>query len=326
MVDLAAGDPPGAVHGQRQPAAGAARSARPARAAPSTIGRHRPAAGRAGRRRTSPCPSASAATGGRKRMTVPARPTSTVAGPSQRPRPHHPAVVVDGGDVRMPRARRPAAISSVSRARSGARSVLEGPSASAASTSARAVIDLEPGSRTVRGRPARWRSARSTGRGASRHRVIPRSVRSPICPIRRSAPTTAPGSARVRRWRWRTWRMCGRYATTRSDARPRRALRRDRRSPRDSGPSCNVAPTDPVPVVRISQRHAARVLDTARWGLVPPWATDPAVRRPHDQRTGRDRGHARGVRDRRSPGAAAWCRPTAGTNGCATASGNRPTT
>jgi hypothetical protein len=45
-------------------------------------------------------------------------------------------------------ARRPAAISSVSRARSGRRSVLE-PNDCAASTSARAVIDFEPGNRTV---------------------------------------------------------------------------------------------------------------------------------------------------------------------------------
>lgn len=37
----------------------------------------------------------------------------------------------------------------------------------------------------------------------------------------------------------------------------------------------NVAPTDPVPVVRMSKRRSARVLDTARWGLVPPWADNP---------------------------------------------------
>jgi putative SOS response-associated peptidase YedK len=67
--------------------------------------------------------------------------------------------------------------------------------------------------------------------------------------------------------------MCGRYATTRSEA--------------DLGdlfdaldltegltPSWNVAPTDPVPVVRVSSSRDARVLDTARWGLVPPWAKD----------------------------------------------------
>ena len=39
-------------------------------------------------------------------------------------------------------------------------------------------------------------------------------------------------------------------------------------------PSWNVAPTNPVPVVRMSQRRAHRVLSSARWGLVPHWAAD----------------------------------------------------
>lgn len=67
--------------------------------------------------------------------------------------------------------------------------------------------------------------------------------------------------------------MCGRYATTRSEA--------DLSDLFDAvvvteglGPSWNVAPTDPVPVVRVSQSRGERVLDSARWGLVPPWATD----------------------------------------------------
>jgi putative SOS response-associated peptidase YedK len=68
--------------------------------------------------------------------------------------------------------------------------------------------------------------------------------------------------------------MCGRYATTRSDP-DLSALFDAVTITAGPGPSWNVAPTDPVPVVRISQRYGARVLDTARWGLVPPWATDP---------------------------------------------------
>lgn len=67
--------------------------------------------------------------------------------------------------------------------------------------------------------------------------------------------------------------MCGRYATTRSEA--------DLSDLFDAldvteglTPSWNVAPTDPVPLVRVSQSRDARVLDTARWGLVPPWAAD----------------------------------------------------
>ena len=67
--------------------------------------------------------------------------------------------------------------------------------------------------------------------------------------------------------------MCGRYATTRSDA--DLSLLFDAVSVTEGlGPSWNVAPTDPVPVIRVSKRHDARVVDTARWGLVPPWATD----------------------------------------------------
>jgi putative SOS response-associated peptidase YedK len=68
--------------------------------------------------------------------------------------------------------------------------------------------------------------------------------------------------------------MCGRYATTRSEV--------DLSDLFDAvdvteglAPSWNVAPTDPVPLVRVSQSHDARVLDTARWGLVPPWSKDP---------------------------------------------------
>jgi putative SOS response-associated peptidase YedK len=68
--------------------------------------------------------------------------------------------------------------------------------------------------------------------------------------------------------------MCGRYATTRSDA--DLTLLFDAVDVTEGlTPSWNVAPTDPVPLVRVSTRHDARVLDTARWGLVPPWATDP---------------------------------------------------
>jgi putative SOS response-associated peptidase YedK len=68
--------------------------------------------------------------------------------------------------------------------------------------------------------------------------------------------------------------MCGRYATTRSDA-DLSALFDAVTITAGPGPSWNVAPTDPVPVVRLSQRHAGRVLDSARWGLMPPWVTDP---------------------------------------------------
>jgi len=42
-------------------------------------------------------------------------------------------------------------------------------------------------------------------------------------------------------------------------------------------PSWNVAPTDPVPVVRYDAKAGERSLDLLRWGLVPYWAKDIKV-------------------------------------------------
>jgi putative SOS response-associated peptidase YedK len=39
-------------------------------------------------------------------------------------------------------------------------------------------------------------------------------------------------------------------------------------------PSWNVAPTDPMPVVRYDERDQQRSLDVMRWGLIPYWAKD----------------------------------------------------
>ncbi|MBM2621127.1 SOS response-associated peptidase [Actinoplanes sp. LDG1-06] len=67
--------------------------------------------------------------------------------------------------------------------------------------------------------------------------------------------------------------MCGRYATTRSEADLEDLFEAVSIAER-AAPSWNVAPTDPVPVIRMSASRDARVLDAARWGLVPPWAKD----------------------------------------------------
>jgi putative SOS response-associated peptidase YedK len=40
-------------------------------------------------------------------------------------------------------------------------------------------------------------------------------------------------------------------------------------------PSWNVAPTDPLPVVRYDAKGSERSLDVWRWGLVPFWAKGP---------------------------------------------------
>ena len=42
-------------------------------------------------------------------------------------------------------------------------------------------------------------------------------------------------------------------------------------------PSWNVAPTDPLPIVRYHAKAGERSLDIMRWGLVPYWAKDIKV-------------------------------------------------
>src|SRR2546423_4997740 len=42
-------------------------------------------------------------------------------------------------------------------------------------------------------------------------------------------------------------------------------------------PSWNVAPTDPLPVVRYDAKAGERSLELLRWGLVPYWAKDIKV-------------------------------------------------
>ncbi|HET6214768.1 MAG TPA: SOS response-associated peptidase [Micromonosporaceae bacterium] len=76
--------------------------------------------------------------------------------------------------------------------------------------------------------------------------------------------------------------MCGRYATTRSEVDLAALFEAD--DGLDGGaasartplvPDYNVAPTDPVPIVRTVPGGTARSLAVARWGLLPHWARDP---------------------------------------------------
>ncbi len=90
----------------------------------------------------------SAATGGTNRITVPALPTSTRASPAGRPGATRQVPGAASVSMRAPSAVSARAISSVSRACSG-RVMAPGPSASAARTSARLVMDFEPGSVTL---------------------------------------------------------------------------------------------------------------------------------------------------------------------------------
>lgn len=45
----------------------------------------------------------------------------------------------------------------------------------------------------------------------------------------------------------------------------------------DWNPRYNVAPTQPVPVIRQNPKEPVRELSLFRWGLVPSWANDPSV-------------------------------------------------
>ena len=93
--------------------------------------------------------------------------------------------------------------------------------------------------------------------------------------------------------------MCGRYAITTAPE----AIRRLFRYPEQPNfpPRYNVAPTQPVPVVRVveGERHFALV----RWGLIPAWVKDPQGFHAVDQRTRRHRQRQAGVpqRDEAAP-------------------------
>ncbi len=67
--------------------------------------------------------------------------------------------------------------------------------------------------------------------------------------------------------------MCGRYATT--VPAPELARIFDAVDETDGGSIAdfNVAPTDPMPIVRVARR-GLRVVSVARWGFVPSWAAD----------------------------------------------------
>ena len=92
-------------------------------------------------------PLARAASGGKKRITVPAFPTSIEVGPKSGPgvisQLSSPFVSIVSS-MPIPSDRKPCAINSVSRDRSGLRS-LEGLDARALKIKARLVTDLEPG-------------------------------------------------------------------------------------------------------------------------------------------------------------------------------------
>lgn len=70
--------------------------------------------------------------------------------------------------------------------------------------------------------------------------------------------------------------MCGRYRLSR-----RKQLVEEyfdtASGDEDWSPRYNIAPTQPVPVIRQNPRETIRELSLVRWGLGPSWATDSSV-------------------------------------------------
>ena len=66
--------------------------------------------------------------------------------------------------------------------------------------------------------------------------------------------------------------MCGRYRLTRAD---KLAEKFDAELAEELHPRYNIAPTQPVPVVRAS--GSRRVIASMRWGLIPNWAKDASM-------------------------------------------------
>jgi putative SOS response-associated peptidase YedK len=72
--------------------------------------------------------------------------------------------------------------------------------------------------------------------------------------------------------------MCGRYALYGPHSRYRERF--DLQQELDFPPRYNVAPTQPAPIVTVNA-SGRRIMELARWGLIPYWVKDPdAARKP----------------------------------------------
>jgi putative SOS response-associated peptidase YedK len=69
--------------------------------------------------------------------------------------------------------------------------------------------------------------------------------------------------------------MCGRY-TLRTPAREIAEVF-DLAEVPELTPRFNIAPTQPVPAVRLAPDGGGRELTSFRWGLIPSWADDPSI-------------------------------------------------
>jgi len=69
--------------------------------------------------------------------------------------------------------------------------------------------------------------------------------------------------------------MCGRYRASRRKQKIEEHF--DASGEEDWNPRYNIAPTQPVPVIRQHPKKPVRDLLLMKWGLVPSWAKDPSV-------------------------------------------------
>jgi putative SOS response-associated peptidase YedK len=69
--------------------------------------------------------------------------------------------------------------------------------------------------------------------------------------------------------------MCGRYKLSRRKQLVEEYF--DCVSEQDWAPRFNIAPTQPIPVIRQHPKEPVRKLSLMKWGLVPSWAKDPSV-------------------------------------------------
>jgi putative SOS response-associated peptidase YedK len=77
--------------------------------------------------------------------------------------------------------------------------------------------------------------------------------------------------------------MCGRYRLSR-----RKQIIEGRfdtvTGEEDRTPRCNIAPTQPVLIIRQHPKEPRRDLSLVRWGLIPPWSKRCVERDQNDQR------------------------------------------
>src|ERR1039458_9956039 len=71
--------------------------------------------------------------------------------------------------------------------------------------------------------------------------------------------------------------MCGRYRLSRRKQVVEERFDTAVSDESDWTPRYNIAPTQPIPVIRQHPKEPIRELSLMRWGLIPSWAKDPSV-------------------------------------------------